>query len=155
MTEKTATLSRRCLLARSMPAMAAAAVTRPAAAIALSGLQAADDDPIFAVIEAHKKANALYSTALDIYGGDSEEVDEASQHEEDAFWRVFETEPTTGAGLVALLEYVGMSRFGDKYSNLSFAYQSWNRHDESRWLTMLASTLRTLLARVNPARRTP
>jgi hypothetical protein len=90
---------RRGLLA-NIPAIAATTMA-PAAAKALSGLPApVSDDPIFAAIEAHKQA----VTDLNAIPGDL--TWEMTAPEWDAFWTVFEIEPTTTEGIVALLEYL-------------------------------------------------
>jgi hypothetical protein len=61
-------LSRRKLLASSMPAIAAAAAMAPAAAAAVCRLPTDDsgDDPVLAAIEAHRKAFEVYNSAEEI-----------------------------------------------------------------------------------------
>jgi hypothetical protein len=137
-------LSRRRLLAR-IPAVVA--TMAPAAASALSGLPTGDD-PIFAAIEEHKRLNMLFGASFD---GSQEETDEAGDAETAAFWELFETEPTTVAGLIVLFEYLGSSRYGDGYSFLNWAFQTWGYEDEiddgeAEWTTMISRVLRKLLA---------
>ncbi len=144
-------LSRRRLLA-GVPAVAAVGV--PSVATALGGLRTGGDDPIFAAIEAHKRAYALFDAAFDAHDGDSPEVDETSEHEWDAFWDIFETEPTTAAGLVVLFEYLALPHdgVGTTDSNLHFAFNDWQggrsaaaHISDSEWMTMISGALRKLL----------
>jgi hypothetical protein len=83
---------------------AALAATVPAAlALPLPSMvaQAAEPDPIFAAIEAHRAALAVCEecTIAD------DEADGAHNALHDALLNLFETQPTTSAGVAAVLEY--------------------------------------------------
>lgn len=71
---------------------------------------AAEPDPIFALIQEHKKANAEYYAALVIVPGtlgpDPEKEAFYGNCESDARWTLTSTTPTTLAGLFALLSYI-------------------------------------------------
>jgi hypothetical protein len=50
-----------------------------------------------------------------------------------------------------LFEYLGSSRYGNGYSNLNWAFQTWGYEDridgeESEWMTMISGAMRKLLA---------
>jgi hypothetical protein len=62
----TTNMSRRRLLASSMPALAAAAAMAPVAVSALCRLPAGGDDPVFAAIERHRKAFEAYKSTGEI-----------------------------------------------------------------------------------------
>jgi hypothetical protein len=138
------TISRRKLLA-SAPAVAAAGV--PSIATALGGL-ATGDDPIFAAIEAHKQAVADWQ-ALD---DDSDEVNtEYCKRANLAFWRVFETAPTSLAGLVALFEHFVEPQWqdGGKLTVIQWAAEGWglgNSHGATatQWATLMVAALKAI-----------
>lgn len=72
------------------------------------------DDPIPALIEDHKKANAEYYAALEVVPGtlspDPEKEELYGDREIDARWTLTSTTPTTLTGLLTLLSYIeGMS----------------------------------------------
>src|SRR5579871_1059647 len=134
--------SRRGLLA-AIPAMAAAIA--PGAAATLSGLPtSAVADPIFAAIEAHKRAYTLFNS--DPYDEDGEDL-------WDAYWQLLDTAPTTIAGFAAMFTYLAeRDQYG--YSNFGCAREYWAgiegyndtppEHSDSAWLAMLADAIRKL-----------
>jgi hypothetical protein len=149
--------TRRSIIA-AFPAMTAALSPEVAADIGELSTDCTAD-PIFAAIQAHKRAAKAYSEAIDRDGDSS---DEANDHEEEAFWTVFDTTPTTAAGLVALVEYLFSPRFvNDGASMLRWAFETWPgvahdpeedyRDDEEHigeiaWLAMIAQALRDVKA---------
>jgi hypothetical protein len=145
---KTTNLSRRRLLASSMPALATAAALAPAAATALCRLPAEGDDPIFPAIEAHKQAVADWQ-ALD---DDSDEVNtEYCKRANLAFWRVFETAPTSLAGLVALFDHFVEPQWqdGGELTVIQWAVEGWglgNSHGatSTQWATLMVAALKAI-----------
>jgi hypothetical protein len=150
------TTSRRALLTGA-PAAAAAAL---AASTAVNGLVLAvaspsDSDPIFAAIAAHRAAIEFYTLQLD-------ELDEDTPLQtltrcDDTLWDVLTVEPTTMAGVVALLEYVGHHEFlnddalgEDSLENtvLSAAFQAGGELEQAaqNFPPRLAETIRSILA---------
>ena len=97
--------SRRAVLAGLATAPAAAVLTTPAVALAASS--PSTPDPIFAAIEARKRAEARsyyeVGSRLDV---DEETERDCANADADALRAVFSTVPTTTAGAVALLCYV-------------------------------------------------
>src|SRR5262245_17260790 len=95
-------LTRRALVAG---AAAVAATATPAAVTA----QAEPDDPIFALIEAHKAANQEFgtylSTRIEPEGDDPEEI-RLSDADSKAGRALGDCIPTSMAGVIALLRYV-------------------------------------------------
>jgi hypothetical protein len=150
-------LTRRKLLASSMPAAAAATALAPAAATALCRLPADTDDRVFAAIEAHRGAvrelSAAYEAQSDVeeaipdehpYWSDHSEppeliaansrVDDAGTHHKDALFDFLTTPPVTLAGAVAALDYAASPMFPDeKGANKKQTIQlqgSLSRHSE-------------------------
>jgi hypothetical protein len=84
------------------PAVATALGEAPAKSATASG-----DDPIFAAIEAHRKAVVDCFEARDKGDGiytDAEAFDDTVEHELDVLAELLETVPTTFAGFVALFQ---------------------------------------------------
>lgn len=148
------TMSRRGLLA-GVPAIAITAA--PAAAIMAPAAVATAPDPIFAAIEAYHDEHAA-AEALS-----NEGYENVYEDEWDAFWTVFETVPTTAAGLVALFEFL-MAPYGDSVpdglrlqSRLALAFGIWidnadNADDTSEehitqwdWLAPIVTAMRNLM----------
>jgi hypothetical protein len=77
---------------------------------AIPSVSARSEDPVFALIESHKKANAEYYEALKVVPGtsnpDPELEDLFGNREDDARYELTCTTPTTIAGLLALLAYI-------------------------------------------------
>jgi hypothetical protein len=106
-------LSRRSALA-GLAGAAAAGITPVIAG-------AAEVDPIFAVIAEHRAAAMAHWRALHAFGelpyGDPEYKAahiverEASGHANELLWEVLHTQPTTLAGMAALLDHVGQPEF--------------------------------------------
>jgi hypothetical protein len=121
------TTSRRALLAGA-PAVAAAAAL--AAGTTVNGLAAGlatppSIDPIFAAIAEHQAAIKEFCRAVTVsgamvaYGPDKDpnydsadkETRDASSRDQSALWDVLTIQPTTLAGVVALLAHVGLPEF--------------------------------------------
>jgi hypothetical protein len=89
------TINRRAILAGA----ASAPVAMPAAALPMP-------DPIYAAIEEHRRAHAAAGALLDAATDDWESEADAAM---DAYWAaadaLFDTNPTTVAGVAALLRY--------------------------------------------------
>src|SRR6516165_1683785 len=106
----TTKLSRRSALA-ALASTAAATASGPVQAIA-------EPDPIFALIERHRAASDAYSAGVSAYGRAEEQKlpDEMIQAEEqvpaastarkESIEDLLSTEPTTIAGIAAVLDYV-------------------------------------------------
>ena len=153
--------SRRTVLAGISVAVAPAvpAVDKSLGAVALP------DDPIFAVIKAHHQAmaheiNCVEAADVDVEAVDGAEEAEVQQrmHEaydlhHDAIVTLLTTDPTTLAGAVALLEYVGSPEYPDEATPLLFNVIDVN--DEripsavEAFPTRLAASIRRLIAQGN------
>jgi hypothetical protein len=143
-------LSRRSALA----GLAGAAVAR----VAVLSAGAGEVDPIFAVIEEYKSAVRARSAALDAEYDSDEDHDEATGEALDAEWEafsgLFETTPTSIAGIAALLELFGTdpydseAEFGPGDSVLGWAYNngpgSPSERAANQLMSTLAGTLRTM-----------
>ena len=108
---KHTTISRRAALrglstaaALGAPGIASAMGSPEAKGVALSGSEPAD--PIFAAIAAHNAARAAFAAA--IQSGEAEDDDTTGDQEHDTMFDLFTTSPTTLAGVVALLDHLGM-----------------------------------------------
>jgi hypothetical protein len=115
--------SRRALLAGA-PAVAAAVLAAGTVynAVVLGIERTAEPDPILAVIAEHRTAVEEYNRAVMVSGamrgyGPNKDArydaahaatNEALYRTEDALWDVLTTQPTTLAGVVALLAHVGL-----------------------------------------------
>jgi hypothetical protein len=102
------TPSRRTLLANA-PAVAVATFAGGAVTKAL----AAELDPVFAAIEAHNAAMGAHTAVLNTKDEDAED---------DALEAVLTCQPTTQAGIIALLEH--MSAPSEDGTVLSFAFRA-------------------------------
>ena len=102
------TPSRRTLLANA-PAVAVATLAGGAVTKALS----AEPDPVFAAIGAHKAAMAAHTAAFNTKDEDAED---------DALETVLTCQPTTQAGIIALLEH--MSAPSEDGTVLAFAFRA-------------------------------
>jgi hypothetical protein len=94
-------------------------------AVAIGMAQAAEIDPIFAVIAEHRTAveeynrAAIVSGAMAGYGPNKDARYDAAhaatndtlERAQDALWDVLTTQPTTLAGIVALLAHAGLPEF--------------------------------------------
>jgi hypothetical protein len=117
MTDNTKT--RRALLA-SAPAVAAAVLAGTTVALAIP--RTGDVDPIIAAIAEHQAAAGEYRRAVMVSGAmrpggpnkdpgfdaASAATNDASDREQEALYDVLTTQPTTLAGVVALLAHVGL-----------------------------------------------
>ena len=101
--------TRRGFLGGTAAALAAGTAVN-VAALATIRPAAAASDPIFALIEEHKKANADFYAALKVVPGtldpDPEKEELFGSREGEARWTLTSTAPTTLAGLLALLAYI-------------------------------------------------
>jgi hypothetical protein len=126
-------------------------------------------DPIFAVIAEHRTAveaftqAVLVSGAMIAYGPNKDAgydvadaaTKEASHRTEDALWNVLTTQPTTLAGIVALLAHVSLPEFLG--GELEFDYETilstcTDAGDEMKraaqdFPARLAETMRNIIAR--------
>jgi hypothetical protein len=140
-------LSRRRALAGLSVAAAAGVAALPAGA-------AAEVDPIFAAIERYKAAVRARGVVL-AAEYDSDEDRDACDAEWEAFDGLFETTPTTIAGIAALLELLGTdpyseAEFGPGESVLGWAYNNGPgsplERAANRLMSTLAAALRTMPA---------
>jgi hypothetical protein len=88
----------------------AAGIAAGGTALALASLPAsAADDPVFALIETHRAADAALLVTLranDHVNGDAVAVDAAHQAELSALYDLIEAVPTTLAGVIANMRYI-------------------------------------------------
>jgi hypothetical protein len=91
----------------------APAIAAPASALDPANASPVSADPIFDLIEGHKKANAEYAAALSDaaldegqLSPDPEKEEHYSQREDSARWDLATTVPTTLQGLLAVICYV-------------------------------------------------
>jgi hypothetical protein len=136
---------------------------------AIAGAKAAEVDPIFAAIAAYKEALRERSEVLD--AEDDEEVfptyeewdeaqDDARDAEFEAHGALFDTTPTTIAGVAALLELLATDPYRDECGDPGPTVLGWayNDGDESsiakaanQQLFTLAAALRTAALRTSAA----
>jgi hypothetical protein len=143
------TTSRRALLAGA-PAVAATALTGGSLANGLATALAAPSnaDPVLAALAEYKAAVRATGAELEEFG---EPTVETFNEEWDAFGRLFETTPTSIAGVAALLELLGTDEEGSG-SPLAWAHNSGAGIDSPEALAAdelmlrLAETLRSLIA---------
>jgi hypothetical protein len=134
--------SRRRFLRTAALGAAAAATTLPVVP-AVAG----QADPIFAVIEAHKRADALGNSVSD---DDASELWSEAYHE--ACVALFTTKPTSLAGVAAVLEYVNRHEYDDEIAYSILANTSFECLDEEltqasrAFLPMIASVVRDIAA---------
>jgi hypothetical protein len=159
--------SRRALLAGA-PAVAAAALAGGTVtnALVIAEAKAAEVDPIFAVIAEHHAIMAGWRDALrrenefwHTPAGDAagEEASDACGREKEHLLRVLTVQPTTLAGVVALLDHVGQEEFlnseeGDESEETVLS--SWCDNDgdplqeaAKSFPSRLAATMRSILGR--------
>ena len=141
---------------------ALAALASTAAATATGAVQAiAEPDPIFALIERHRAASDAYSAGVSAYGRAEEQklpdemiqaeeqVHAASKARKESIEDLLSTEPTTIAGIAAVLDYVNeppwVKEDDDKETIL---VEAWETSQEAglAFLPMIAATLRRLAA---------
>jgi hypothetical protein len=113
-------LNRRTILAG---AAAVPALAIPAAGAASAFAAASEADPVFATVAAHRGAFVEYMRAARLDGklmrGDpgaeatGAALDAADEAYQEATWKLSEVVPTTMAGVIALLRYLGVSGTGD------------------------------------------
>jgi hypothetical protein len=68
--------------------------------------QSASPDPAYDIIDAHRAAWTAFRAAIAVDDGDGPDVERTSLAEQDAQIAIAEAEPTTLAGVLALLRYV-------------------------------------------------
>jgi hypothetical protein len=150
----TTKMSRRSILAR---APAAAAIAALPVAASDAGVPA---DPIFAVIAEHRAAQEdLYKSfaANELDTEDDPNKQRAADREDGTWLPLFVTEPTTVAGVAALLEYVGSDAHeqwqdyrddGLIYTVLSYASELTHGLGEATrtFPRRIGATLRSLIA---------
>jgi hypothetical protein len=140
---------------RQRYAAAALAAGAATGGIATALAATSEADPIFAAIAAHRAAIEFYTLQLD-------ELDEDTPLQtltrcDDTLWDVLTVEPTTMAGVVALLEYVGHHEFLDddalgedslENTVLSAAFQAGGELEQAaqNFPPSLAETVRSILA---------
>ena len=103
--------TRRGFLGSTAAALAAGTAVNVAALAAIRPTLGAEVDPIFALIEEHKKANAdFYAAVAEVVPGtlspDPEKEAFFGGREGDVRWTLTSTAPTTLAGLLALFSYI-------------------------------------------------
>src|SRR5690349_7903759 len=113
--------TRRAFVQRSATALAVGAAVP--AVIIPKAAQAAEQDPIFAAIEAHERAAVLDKGASDAA------ADLWAEAYNKACIALFTTKPTTLAGVVAVLEYVNEPEHGDPPSYSILANTSFQCTD--------------------------
>jgi hypothetical protein len=109
-TQRTTTFpSRRALLAGA-PAVAAAALAAGTAAngLAMAVASPSGDDPILALIAKHRAAILAWSREID---AGNEDADDERDLRDDLHWEILNVQPTTLAGVAALLAHVGEPEF--------------------------------------------
>ncbi len=113
-------------------------------------------DPIFAAIAAHKHAVVDYEIALEAdkhHPGSVSPADKELDHQQDAVVEMLQTEPTTVAGALALLKYLGEDVYTDNDDWTVFTY-ALGLHDDgsasggTEWLRRLPATLAATLRRL-------
>jgi hypothetical protein len=154
--------TRRAILAGVPTAIAAAtlpvgAVTNIAAIAEAKA--AAEPDPIFALIEAHKAAASAYPRVSDIYASmlssdpgyevASEQDQEASRQEALAVRDLMLCQPTTLAGILALLDHVGQPElliYGDEGTGETVLTGGhvFHRKEAQKFPLKIAAALRSL-----------
>jgi hypothetical protein len=105
------------------------------------------EDPIFALIEYHKLANAALEAVYKAYAA-ADNTDPPDELEEQhhrianiALARVLNTPPTTLAGVAAVLDYVGAESVEDGESVLTYsAGHCKTRQVAAAFLPMIAAT---------------
>jgi hypothetical protein len=139
--------SRRALLVGA-PAVAAAAL---AGGTALAIPRTDELDPIFAVIAEHQAADLGVIAAFareDREYDDDEITDAAQERAGDAGYDLFTTAPTTIAGAVALLEYLGTDATAWNADQTIWKWAADGTGDEVReFPSFLAAALRNIIER--------
>jgi hypothetical protein len=103
--------------------------------------QAAEPDPIFALIEAHRQAFIEFDAAL----GPCEDWEDAEPHYvpwNAATKALLTTPPTTPAGIAALLEYLNSPAYDETYKTLLAELQ--DSKDGDAFMPMIIDTVRSL-----------
>jgi hypothetical protein len=158
MTDTTIKTSRRALLA-GVPA-AALVVATPALANALSEPVPAVADPIFAAIDRHRTACDAARSVGDVcgvtfpdaptYDAIHERFDEVNGEERKALVALLTCQPTTIAGILAVLEHVGRMNWvwGDDDDETIIAGAYERGIEEAKVFTAhLAASLRNIIER--------
>jgi hypothetical protein len=101
-----------------------------------------EPDPIIAVIEAHRQA---------VRDRQADDRDEYGHRANLAFWRVFETAPTSLAGIVALFDHFVESQWqdGGELTVIGWAAEGWglgNSHGATatQWASLMAAALKRM-----------
>jgi len=118
-----------------------------AVAIPVTVANAAEPDPIFAIIEANKRLGAAFMAAR----GDDEVDDRYAEYEASCI-TMFTTKPTTIEGVAAVIEYANEPEYGGVEQNSTLINTSYENSDGElkdaslNFLTLMAKTLRELRA---------
>src|SRR5215467_8819008 len=129
--------------------------TAPAAARALSEVPAASDaDPIFAAIEAHKKANLDFAAELKGKDGEHPDCVAACARESVAYEIFWRTMPTTVAGMAAYFQYLQESRWpvdlkpnpDMPFTIMEYMVSEDGPDDITEWAQMMELALRRIAA---------
>jgi hypothetical protein len=120
MADSQTTTRRRFVHAATLAATVPAVLALPAPSMVA---QAAEPDPIFAAIEAHRRGIKRYmeDLAFDMHLASHEKTDETEERIDASFDRhaaellaLFTTKPTTMAGVAAILDYVTQPAYSDR-----------------------------------------
>jgi hypothetical protein len=100
---------------QDFPLRVAAAVRRMTGTATIRRIEPSEPDPIYAAIERHRRAFSEFSAAVaaaDVFSDHPEyealqkPAKKAGRKETALVWKLVEIEPTTAAGLTALIQYV-------------------------------------------------
>jgi hypothetical protein len=171
LSNETPKASRRAILTAAPAAVAGALLAAGTVAnAAVLGIARTDEvDPIFAVIAEHRTAVEEYNRAVMVSGamrgyGPNKDArydaahaatNEALYRTEDALWDVLTAQPTTLAGIVALLAHVGLPEFlteAPEFENETVLSTCTNADEEMKqaaqdFPALLAETMRDIMER--------
>jgi len=134
-------------------AQASAATLAPTAGNALAAhptkpAEPSSNDPIFAAIEAHRRAVAARFRKRGAV--ESDVYEEAVAHESGMLAALFETAPTTFAGLVAFFQHLSWSLPGTHKSVIDAMIGMWEHGgwepDAKQWVVLMELALRRIAA---------
>jgi len=140
-------LSHRCVLAASP---GGAGTMAPAAAKPTMSTGRSSDDPIFAAIEAHRQAvTKRFAGERGAVGKDVYE--NAVAHESEMLAELFETAPTTFAGLLAFFQHLSWPLPGADKTVIDDMISMWEHDDwepdATQWAVLMELALRRIAVR--------